>query len=218
MKCLEKDPARRYATALELAEDLERFLKSEPVTARPSGFWQRLRRSARREPALVCRLAGLFAAMLIVHATHFYHRFFSVNQHDTAYHLRIVSVIGAWAVVSFLFQKLLNRERTARFAQFGWAAADVLLLTTLLAIAESPLGPLLIAASGLFFRVRLVVFITPLVVAAYATLLVLRPEEARPLHYPFIFGSALVVLGIMVGYQVHRVRALSRFYDRRRVP
>src|SRR5262249_41368761 len=37
IKCLEKDPTRRYASALALAEDLERWLKHEPIRARRTG-------------------------------------------------------------------------------------------------------------------------------------------------------------------------------------
>ena len=55
MRCLEKEPNDRYQTAADLADDLDRFLKREPVAARPSGWIHKLRRWTRREPALVSR-------------------------------------------------------------------------------------------------------------------------------------------------------------------
>ena len=48
MKCLEKDPARRYETADALAADLQRHTQTEPVTARPPSAAYRLRKSIRR--------------------------------------------------------------------------------------------------------------------------------------------------------------------------
>jgi len=52
LKCLEKSPARRYASAGALADDLQRFLDSKPIEARPTPAWERLAKWARRRPAV----------------------------------------------------------------------------------------------------------------------------------------------------------------------
>src|SRR5262245_51564026 len=51
LKSLEKDPQRRYSSALALAEDLERWLKHEPIQAKPSGFFTHSRKWVRRNPS-----------------------------------------------------------------------------------------------------------------------------------------------------------------------
>jgi TolB-like protein/Tfp pilus assembly protein PilF len=65
LKCLEKDPKRRYSSALALAEDLERWLKHEPILARYTGIIGRSRKWVRRNPSgalLVACLVALAAA------------------------------------------------------------------------------------------------------------------------------------------------------------
>jgi serine/threonine protein kinase len=61
LKCLEKEPGRRYAKAEALAADLGRCLAGEPIQARPSGPWGRSVKWARRRPAV----AGLLAAVTL---------------------------------------------------------------------------------------------------------------------------------------------------------
>ena len=61
LKCLEKDPKRRYSSALALAEDLERWLKHEPIQARHTGIFARGRKWVRRNPSIALLAASLLA-------------------------------------------------------------------------------------------------------------------------------------------------------------
>jgi len=61
LKCLEKDPRRRYSSALALAEDLERWLRHEPIQAKRSGFFVRARKWVRRKPAIAALIASFVA-------------------------------------------------------------------------------------------------------------------------------------------------------------
>jgi tetratricopeptide (TPR) repeat protein len=63
LKCLEKDPRRRYATAEALAEDLRRFLAHEPILARPVSVATRALKWARRRPAEAALVAVLALAV-----------------------------------------------------------------------------------------------------------------------------------------------------------
>jgi WD40 repeat protein len=68
LKAAAKEPGRRYPTAKALADDLRRFLKGEPVQARPTGRLEKTWRWARRNPA-VAGLTSAVAALLAVVAT-----------------------------------------------------------------------------------------------------------------------------------------------------
>ncbi len=66
MKCLEKDPVRRYDSARALAEDLGRFLDGEPVAARPATFGYRLAKKVRKHRTLVAVAASALAVVAVV--------------------------------------------------------------------------------------------------------------------------------------------------------
>jgi WD40 repeat protein/tRNA A-37 threonylcarbamoyl transferase component Bud32 len=61
LKCLARDPARRYESAAAVAEDLRRVRAGEPILARPAGAWERGRKWVRRRPA-----AATTAALIVI--------------------------------------------------------------------------------------------------------------------------------------------------------
>ncbi len=65
LKCLEKDPQRRYADAAALAEDLDRYLAGRPILARPIGAVERLRKWSQRQPAEALLSAAMVAVTVL---------------------------------------------------------------------------------------------------------------------------------------------------------
>jgi eukaryotic-like serine/threonine-protein kinase len=85
LKCLAKEPPKRYAGADDLADDLARYLRHEPIRARPVGLAGRLRRWCRRNPSLA--VASALAFLALVAGTAF-STAFALIERDTAGKLR----------------------------------------------------------------------------------------------------------------------------------
>ena len=65
MKCLEKEPDRRYPSALALAQDIGRFVEGKPVIAKPAGFFDRLRKRVKSNPVAAGALALATVAVTV---------------------------------------------------------------------------------------------------------------------------------------------------------
>ncbi len=85
LRALEKDRERRYATAAELAADLERFLADEPVLARPPTAGYRLRKLARRHRAAFIGAAAVLAALVAGLAGTIWQALRASDQRDKAF-------------------------------------------------------------------------------------------------------------------------------------
>ncbi len=84
LKCLEKDPARRFATAAELADDLRRFVDGDPILARPTPAWERVWKWGKRRPAIVALLAVIPLALASIVLFVFWHNVSLRGQLDVA--------------------------------------------------------------------------------------------------------------------------------------
>jgi serine/threonine protein kinase len=224
LKCLEKRPEDRYASAADLADDLDRFLRQEPTEARAGPVWHQLRRWGRREPVYVAHLVGLTSILLLTQAI-----FVSHSQRDVSYHLQVTGLMMAWLIVCWAWQQITRRqtgygqqERSADFVSYAWSIADVVFLTGLLAILVAPVGLLfsgyhvLICAASLFFRTRLIVVTTTLAMVASTLLLIFRHDATGPWHYCLFFEASLALTGVLVGYHVWRLGILRDCYEERR--
>ncbi len=220
LKCLEKSPKDRYASAEELAENLERYLRGEDVEGTSLGA--RLRRWTRREPELVSRMGGL-ALMATLNEYNYY----SSKTATIHAYLVVLTILSLWALSSLFFQMRVRRGLRADLSRIAWSATDIILLTMLLKILgamESTLVvgyPLLIAASGLWYRVQLVWLTTIFAMSAYGLLVIDKLMFApywKSAQFPNIFLAALAVNGFVVARQVKRIRALSSYYERRPIP
>jgi serine/threonine-protein kinase len=212
-KCLQRRPQDRYSTAAALADDLDRFLRREPILAAPPTPFERLARWARTETALAMRLGVLAAVAVIMQAGHHF------AGRGWNYHLGIKIVMACWAGVAFVLQRCVNRPDWARHSRLAWILTDSAFLTTCLALAEGEIGPLLsgysvlIVASGLWLQGRLVMFGTATNLVSFALLLWLKPQLSETAHYPGIFAAALAAIGTITAFQVRRLRILARHLE-----
>jgi serine/threonine-protein kinase len=228
LKCLEKAARNRYATARELAEDLERFLAGESIHARPVGLVGRFTRWCARQPAF----AATLVALSLFYLNHLVLLWWGgVPGEGGTFHVFVTLLILTWLGGACLFQKLQFRPGWVTLSLYSWCALEVVCLTAFVWKANGPqssLAPgfvLLIAGAALRGRVGLVWFVTALGVLGYGAVAVEAYLEYLPSaevyrsvgfdhshrsvtpYRAFIFLLLLGMMGLMCYLLVRRNRA-----------
>ncbi|GBD35962.1 Serine/threonine-protein kinase PrkC [bacterium HR36] len=220
LKCLEKDPQQRYATAAELAADLERFLQGETPAVAPYSGWQRLRRWFRREPAFGLHLLGLALVTLIVQMNQWLN---PGSKLSPRVHVDILGVLGIWAAVLVLLRWVTRFPKAVQYLPACWCLTDIALLTLVLWLADDQLTPVVAAypafvvGSGLWGRRSVIRLTTAAAVVAYALLIAEHAWRLggwqyleRP-HHHLLFAVLLILTGEATAWQVARLQALHRY-------
>jgi hypothetical protein len=127
MKCLERDPARRYTSAAALADDLRRFLAGEPITARPINTAERLWKWAGRHRGLAAASATASAALVCSPSAAWYSIRLREAADQSNRNKRKRAASATWKRVEQLDRSLFDAAQSGRdFAQRAASALAIL--------------------------------------------------------------------------------------------
>src|SRR5581483_539794 len=125
-KCLDKDPRRRYSSALALAEDLENWLEHRPIAARPASARERLVKWIRRRPAAAALACVSTVAVLALLAGSLWHAQVLSHALDESDQLRREGLAREARLRDFLY------VADMRLAKEAWDNGDLTQLAGLL--------------------------------------------------------------------------------------
>lgn len=212
-RAMEKRPENRYGSAAEMARDLERLLKREPLKLPLQSWRDYISVWWRREPILVCHVCGIGTTVLIVCVSSpYYLAAWTISEQ--------LGLLVLWFIACFALQYWVYRARWRDAACLTWATVDVFLFTWLVSNADPPrtlllIGyPMLIAASSLFYRTRFVIFMTTLCVLGFIWLKFVEVDGSLArIDFCAIFVSGLLVIGLTMHSMIRRVRGMSVFHE-----
>lgn len=226
LKALAKEPSERYATARELAHDLQRFLDDEPVRAQSAGLLTRLGRWARAEPALASRAASVLFVNVAAETVLRLFGTIDARLPDGGWmlHGRVMTISFAWVTVLFGLQVLIRRGWRPEAVRMAWCLLDVLIYYALMRVLMDTevlnltAASLILVASALWQRVALVWVTACALAVSQASLLLeihFRGFEFRDAFDVVISIGFLFAIAWIQAHLVRKLRVLSRYYEER---
>jgi serine/threonine-protein kinase len=127
LKCLEKEASKRYASAGELAEDLQCFVDHKPIKARPSPWWEHALKWARRRPAVAALLASLAVTIVVAFLGMLLLWLNAVGERQAAEDARDQTELQRLAALRARDEADKQRDRADKNLEKAFAAGDALL-------------------------------------------------------------------------------------------
>jgi hypothetical protein len=222
LKCLQKDPAHRYKTAGDLADDLDAYLAGNPVSARSISLRSLAHRLlAETHHAPVLENWGTLwmlhsVAMLVFFGLTNYLQYRGVTER-WPYVLLFTAGLGAWAAVFWSVRRrggpiTFVERQLAHVWGSGVIAINLIFATEwLLKLPVLTLAPMLAVTNGMLFLVKAGILSGIFYVYAFVTFLALIPMALLPGIAVSIFGLVTAACFFATGlkYHLRRRRALS---------
>ncbi len=214
MKCLNKSPADRYASAKQLASDLQSYLDGELIQARPASVRRRLQRWARHRP----RLASVLVTMLAFYIHHLISLATGNPGSQGRFHWEATGTMALVCMYAWIYQVLLMRPHAKRYILYAWIGTDILVFTLFLIFSvRDPHSPLLViyfcmvAGAALSFDRYLVWLVTAACmlsysVAVYASKWYTPALGPVPLRETIPVAIAMLTIGVIQYYVLRCAR------------
>lgn len=204
LRCLEKSPDSRYSSALELAQDLERWRHGEYLAFESRSPIMKLSRTIRRHPAAAYRLVGLVPCLLIMTL-----RCMVIPDGWNAY-ATVLAGLCLWIGLSLVWewQSLIPGRQS--WTEYGFVLTDIVSLTIILRVATTAdmshvtAYVLCILMAGLSLNRRLIWVSGTGCIVGYLYL-VLRSTDYQGWHVPFIMVALIACCTFVTDFQVRRL-------------